>query len=142
MSTAAAQAAAFYREVAKHGSLWTVRDSGGFPQPKNSSGRRAQPLWSLRSRAERVVKTAAAYYSEFEVVEVPWDAFVSRWVPGLKRGRVLVGVNWSGSIVSGYDIPPDDVVRNVRAVADPGSPVLATPPLRSKAPWWRRLFRR
>ena len=141
MSTAAAQAAAFYREVAKHGSVWTVRDSGGFPQPKNSNGVRAQPLWSLRSRAERVVKTVPAY-SGFEVVELSWGDFVSDWVPGLKGQRVLVGLNWSGARASGYDISPDDLVRNVRAVADLGSPVLEAPPSARNRSWWQRLFRR
>jgi hypothetical protein len=115
MSTAAAQAAAFYREVAEHGVLWTIRDAAGFPQPKNDEGRRVQPLWSSRTRAERIVATVEAYCG-FEVVELAWDLFLSRWVPGLKKDRVLVGVNWSGARASGYDIQPDDVVRNVQAV--------------------------
>jgi len=98
-------------------------------------------MWSLRSRAERVVKTVPAY-AGFEVVELPWDEFASYWVTGLKRDRVLVGVNWSGACANGYDIPADDVVRNVRAVADPGSPVLAPLPSSSKSSWWQRLLRR
>jgi hypothetical protein len=39
-------------------------------------------------------------------------------------------------------ISPDDLVRNVRAVADLGSPVLEALPSRPKSSWWRRLFRR
>ena len=44
MSIAAAQAAIFYRDVARTRRLWTIRDAGGFPAPKNSRGVRAQPI--------------------------------------------------------------------------------------------------
>jgi len=117
VTTASAQAAAFYREVAQHGSLWTIRDAAGFPQPKGSDGVRVQPFWSLRSRAENVVATVPAY-AAFDVVELQWQVFEARWVPGLKRDGVLVGVNWSGPRATGYDVSPDDVVKNVEAVRD------------------------
>jgi hypothetical protein len=114
-SASAAQASAFYKEVAESGSVWTIRDAAGFPPPKGPGGTRAQPFWSLRSRAERVVATVTAY-AGFEVVELPWLVFKDRWVPGLTRDGVLVGLNWSGSRATGYDVSPDDVVRNVEAV--------------------------
>jgi Protein of unknown function (DUF2750) len=119
VTTTVAQAAAFYREVAEHGSLWTIRDAGGFPQPRNGDGVRVQPFWSLRSRAELVVATVPAY-AQFEIVELAWDVFEARWVPGLKRDGVLVGVNWSGSRATGYDVSPEDVVKNVETARDRG----------------------
>ncbi len=61
MSQAAAQAQAFYREVAKTGKLWTVRDQRGFPQPMTNDGYRAQPFWSSLSRVQRIVKNVPAY---------------------------------------------------------------------------------
>jgi hypothetical protein len=79
-----------------------------------SEGVRVQPFWSLRTRAERVVATVSTY-AGFEVVELPWHVFEARWVPGLKRDGVLVGLNWSGSRASGYDVSPEDVVKNVEA---------------------------
>jgi hypothetical protein len=115
VTTGAAQAAAFYEEVAEHGRLWTIRDADGFPQPKGSDGVRVQPFWSLRSRAERVVASVAAY-AGFDIVELPWDVFESRWAPGLRNDGVLVGVNWSGPRATGYDVSPGDVVKNVEAV--------------------------
>jgi hypothetical protein len=116
MTQAASQAVAFYREVATVGSVWTIRDAGGFPSPKNSEGRRAQPFWSSRSRAERVVATVPAYAS-FVVVEIRWEDFCERWIPGLTRDGILVGVNWSGARAKGYDIEPDQVLANVRGAA-------------------------
>lgn len=115
MSQAASHAAAFYREVAANRMVWTVRDDAGFPAPRNSEGWRTQPFWSSRSRAERILGTVAAF-AEFRVIEVPWDEFRSRWVPGLTSDRVLVGVNWSGARAFGYDVEPADVVRNVESL--------------------------
>jgi hypothetical protein len=117
VATAAAQAAAFYREVAQHGSVWTIRDAGGFPQPRGIGGVRTQPFWSLRSRADRVVATVPTY-AGFDVVELPWQVFEADWVPGLTRDGVLVGVNWAGPDATGYDAWPEDVVRNVEGARD------------------------
>ncbi len=114
MSVASVQAAAFYKEVAEHQALWTVRDAGGYPAPITAEGRRAQPFWSLRSRAEKIIATVPAY-SGFEVERISWGDFVSRWVPGLETDGYLVGVNWSGVNATGYDLLPSDLVRNVEA---------------------------
>lgn len=108
----ASQAAAFYRDVAKSKVVFTVQDDGGVPAPLTKSGRRSLPLWSSRSRVERIIKTAPAYRS-FRVLEVEWAAFVSDWMPGIKSSGTLVGVNWSGSRVIGYDMEPEDLVLGV-----------------------------
>jgi hypothetical protein len=113
VTQSAPHAAAFYREVASTGSVWTIRDSGGFPAPMNSDGHRAQPFWSSRSRAERVIATVPAY-SGFSVVEIRWTEFCERWIPGLTRDHILVGVNWSSSQATGFDMEPGNVLANVR----------------------------
>jgi hypothetical protein len=115
VSLAAAHAAAFYREVAETGRIWTIRDADGFPAPHGSSGTRAQPFWSSRSRAEQIVQTVSAYRS-FEVVEIEWPAFCDRWAPGLEKDGVHVGVNWSGDRATGYDLKPRELVANVEAM--------------------------
>jgi hypothetical protein len=112
VSQSASQAAAFYREVALAGAVWTIRDAGGFPAPKNSEGRRVQPFWSSRKRAERIIATVAAY-SSFSVVELAWTEFSERWIPGLAKDHILIGVNWSGARATGYDVEPEDVLANV-----------------------------
>jgi hypothetical protein len=43
VSPAAAQSAAFNRDVARSGRVWTVRDAVGHPQPRGTDGARAQP---------------------------------------------------------------------------------------------------
>ena len=116
MSQAASQAWAFYREVARTRLLWTIRDDDGFPAPKTEAGR-AMPFWSSRSRVERVIATVPSY-SGFRPAEVPWAEFCSRWIPGLTRDGVRVGVNWSGPRARGYDLEPEDVRSSVEALID------------------------
>jgi hypothetical protein len=117
MSQAASQAWAFYREVAAKRMVWTVRDEGGFPALLTSSGKRAQPFWSSRSRVERIIRSVPAY-SGFAPYEVSWEDFCTKWVPDLVRDGLLVGVNWSGKRAVGYDIEPDNLVTSVEAMIE------------------------
>jgi hypothetical protein len=117
MSQAASQAWAFYREVARTGVVWTIRDRGGFPAPMNPDGKRAQPFWSSLPRVKRIVKNVPAY-KEFEPYEIGWPRFVAEWVPSLMRGGLLAGVNWSGPNAKGYDIEPGRLRDSVEAVRE------------------------
>jgi len=117
MSQAASQAWAFYREVAVNRVVWTVRDEGGFPAPITSSGERAQPFWSSRSRVEQIIRTVPAY-SGFEPYEVSWEDFCQKWIPGLAKDGMKVGVNWSGKRAVGYDLEPEHVRQNVEAIIE------------------------
>ncbi len=108
VSISAAHADAFYAESSDAGEVWTVRDDSGFPAPETADGVRAMPFWSKRSRAERVVSGVPAY-AGFKVVAVPLDVFRQRWLPGLARDGLLVGLNWSGDQATGYDVDPGGV---------------------------------
>lgn len=122
MSQAASQAAAFYREVAQHQEVWTVRDVEGFPAPLNPDGVRVQPFWSSRARVANVLEHSPAY-AGFEAISIPWQEFRDRWLPGLARDEILVGVNWSGVKATGYDVEPDAVGANVEyAMEGSGAP--------------------
>lgn len=103
MSQSASQASAFYVDAARSGAIWTLRDAGGYPAPKNRDGVRTQPFWSSRSRAEKIVATVPAY-AGFEVVEVSLASFLDKWLPSLEADGLRVGVNWSGPRATGYDI--------------------------------------
>jgi len=83
MTQAAAQAAAFFAEAVAAGTVWTLKDDGGYPAPLNSSGKRAQPFWSKQSRAQKIVDTVPAYKG-FEVVAVPLVEFEKEWLPELE----------------------------------------------------------
>ncbi|MHA6824123.1 DUF2750 domain-containing protein [Ralstonia pseudosolanacearum] len=115
MSTAAAQALAFYREVASSGLIWSIRDDTGFPAPFSRDGKRAMPFWSSESRALAVIRGVAAYEG-FLPVAISWRAFCDRWVPGLIGDDLLAGVNWSGLHATGFDIEPSELQHNVDAL--------------------------
>ena len=120
MTMNAAHAESFFAEALDAGEVWSVRDADGLPVPKNAEGRRAMPFWSKKSRAERVVNTVPAY-SGFGVVGLPLAEWRSRWLPGLLRHGLLVGLNWSGSVATGYDVEPQDVERSLEARTPPTS---------------------
>lgn len=119
MTQAAAQASAFYREVAETGKVWAIRDAGGFPAPIGDAGKRTMPFWSKRSRAEKIIKHVPAYHG-FEVVELAWEIFRDRWLVGLDKDGLNVGVNWSGDKAVGYDVAPADVRRNIEHLISKG----------------------
>jgi hypothetical protein len=111
MSQAAVQASAFYLEVAQNGRLWSIKDSAGFPSPETPQGR-AMPFWSSLARVERIIETVPAY-AGFSPLELTWDAFRSRWLPGLERDGLRVGLNWTGPRATGYDLLPAELEANV-----------------------------
>ncbi|MGC3990234.1 MAG: DUF2750 domain-containing protein [Chthoniobacteraceae bacterium] len=112
MSQSASQAAVFYRDVAAGRRVWTVKDDGGFPAPKTSGGERVQPFWSSLSRVERIIKTVPAY-AGFRPALASWEEFRDRWIPGLTKDGLKIGVNWSGARATGYDVEPATVQRAV-----------------------------
>lgn len=117
MGQSASQAHAFYRDVAKNRVVWTIKDSAGFPAPLTSSGSRSQPFWSSKSRIARVRKVAPAY-ADFEPVEFSWQEFRDRLLPELEKDGLLVGVNWSGKNVTGYDLEPARVREAIESLID------------------------
>ncbi len=83
----------------------------------NAEGKRSQPFWSSRSRVEQIIKTIPAY-SEFEPYQISWEDFCAKWVPGLTKDSILVGVNWSGKRAVGYDMEPVELMRYVQTVIE------------------------
>lgn len=114
MSVSAAQASAFFAEAVRHGEVYTIRDDGGFPAPMTSAGSRAQPFWSRESRAQRVIRGVAAY-ADFIPVRITLEEFRGKWIPGLSRDGMRIGVNWSGGFATGYDMTPDEVLAGLSA---------------------------
>lgn len=114
MSQSASQAAAFYRDAAKSGVVWTLRDANGYPAPMGKSKKRAMPFWSTKSRADKIIATVLAY-SGCEPEELTLEAFTSKWIPDLEKNGMLVGLNWSGPKAVGYDLDPASVTIALRA---------------------------
>jgi hypothetical protein len=151
MTESSLEAAAFYRNVATHRRLWTLRDAGGYPAPVTASGQRAQPFWSTRKLAEWFMQTVPAYRG-LEVVEVAWDEFRDRWIPGFAAAGVLIGADWTGPALTGADYDGSwicecveiEIVRMARTRSATATPrARATRPAAKESPvWLRRIFGR
>jgi hypothetical protein len=111
MSTAALHANAFYEDAAKNQVIFTLLDDDSFLVFR-IDGAEVVPFWSTRSRVERV-RELHPKYSGYAVEEIPLARFFEHTLPLLAQGGVRVGVNWSGSRLSGYDISVDDLRRNI-----------------------------
>lgn len=118
MSQSGAQAAMFFRDVVRTGQVWTVRDDGGIPTPRTGSGTRAMPFWSTESRVRRIIANVPAYRG-FEPVEIPLDDWRAEWIPGCTRDGLLLGINWSGSRATGWDLEPAHVLDRLAAAEQP-----------------------
>jgi hypothetical protein len=60
----------------------------------------------------RIIERVPAY-AAFEPHEIPWESFRDRWLPGLKRDGILIGVNWSGERAKGYDLDSDWILKAI-----------------------------
>ncbi|MFG3243062.1 DUF2750 domain-containing protein [Streptomyces sp. NPDC048157] len=117
VSTSGAQAAAFFREIARTRTVWWVRDDDGSPTPISSSGKPAFPYWSSKTRAERA---AQLWGPQFRAVSMPLDHWRSAALPDLAKDDVRVGINWSGQHLTGWDFTVGEVVnRLIRALVEP-----------------------
>ena len=114
MSQASSQASVFYSEIIKSATVWGIKDDQGFPAPLNSDGKKAMPFWSSESRVNLIIKNSENYRA-FKPVAIPFKDFCEKWVSGLKRDGLLIGINWSGKNATGFDISPDDLKSNLEA---------------------------
>lgn len=117
MSVAAAQAAAFRREVTADRQVWTVLEDGSCIAPHKPDGTRAMPFWSKGSRAKLVVDQVPAYHG-LAIVSCPLAVWLGDLLPWLADQGVLVGVNWSGQDATGYDVTADDALGWFSALAE------------------------
>ncbi|NOU98281.1 DUF2750 domain-containing protein [Paenibacillus sp. LMG 31456] len=113
MSQSSAQYYAFINEILENKTVWTMKDEQGFPSSTNLSGETAIPFWSLKSRAEKVISTNPAY-SKFQPQEINLGDFLNKWLTGLEKDGLHVGINWSGKRATGYDVKPNKIAERIK----------------------------
>lgn len=96
-----------------------MEDANGIPAPLVDGGRRAMPFWSTRQRVERVISAVPAY-AGFVPRRLSLAEFESRWLAGMERDGLLVGINWSGAGATGYDVEPATVAEWLSATRETG----------------------
>ena len=110
VSQSASQAAAFFREVARHRAVWYVRDDKGIPAPRTSSGKRAFPYWSSQARAQRA---AEIWGGGLRPVSVALETWRSQELPNLADEDYLIGINWTGPRLVGWDFTVPEVLNRL-----------------------------
>jgi hypothetical protein len=114
--TSSAHTHAFYREVAAKKFVWTIGTGEAVQTVVSKGGVRVMPLWSSRSRVERIIKGVPGYGS-LDLLSCSWANFVRNWVKLLDAQGVLVGTNWSGPNATGLEFPAGHVAAEVKAAA-------------------------
>ena len=75
-----------------------------------SSGKRALPYWSSEGRAQRAAKI---WGHGLRPVSVPLEAWRSEDLPDLVDEDLLVGINWSGPKLVGWDFTVEEVLNRL-----------------------------
>ena len=116
MSSAGPQANKFYEEVSKNRSLWFAENASGTALEFDVRDNQVSfPLWSSKSRIVRLKKLSPDLLDDFTAREISWTSFKEDLVPILRDKERVVGVNYSGKNLSGFDMSVDSVIRQVEA---------------------------
>jgi hypothetical protein len=114
MSQSGSQAAAFFREITRNRIVWCVRDDLGSPAPITSSGKRAVPYWSTLARARRAAET---WGQGLRAESLSLDTWRERELPQVARDGLLVGINWTGRRLAGWDFTVEEALNRL-AIAE------------------------
>ncbi|GIF52730.1 uncharacterized protein DUF2750 [Asanoa ferruginea] len=87
-----------------------MRDDLGSPAPKTSSGERALPYWSSKTRARRA---ADIWGNGLRVVSTPLEAWRTEDLPELREEGYRVGISWTGPRLVGWDFTVAEVLNRL-----------------------------
>lgn len=110
---------AFCAAAVAAGCVWVLRDADGYVSVATEGERGAMPFWSSRVLAATVTRRAPAHR---RLVPEPVDleAFLARWLPGLGRDGLRVGVDWSGVRARGAEVEPHELADALVVAARSG----------------------
>lgn len=120
MSNAGAQAHKFYEEVATKRVIWAAKkaSTGDYLEFDISDNEVSMPLWSSKSRVQRIIKLNPELLEGMSPFEIKWDDFINDLVPSLKNQGRKIGVNLSGKNMLGFDRDVDGVLRSIESYAE------------------------
>ena len=116
MSAGISQANRFYKEVAETKVVWFgVLPNELLLEFDVSDNKVSLPVWSSKSRIERLKKLNPDLLGNVEARSASWDQFKEHFLPILPDDKKVVGVNLSGTNLKGIDIPAPLLVKQVEA---------------------------
>jgi len=116
MSSGVPQANKFYEEVAETKVVWFGVLPGEILLEFDIKDKKVSfPVWSAKSRIERLKKLNPELLGDVESRSVSWQQFKEHFLPILPAEQKVVGVNLSGKNLTGIDIPASLLVKQVEA---------------------------
>ncbi len=116
MSFEVSQANKFYEEVAETEVVWFGVLPGDLLLEFDIKDKRVSfPVWSSKSRIDRLKKLNPELLGNVESRSVSWQQFKDHFLPILPAEQKVVGVNLSGKTLTGIDIPALLLVKQVEA---------------------------
>jgi hypothetical protein len=103
----------FVKEICRTKVLWSIKDAGGFPAPRDAHGKRVMPFWSTLELANAIIARNRAY-AAFKPARMALEEFTEEWLPTLQEDGIGVGVNWAGAKAHGFDIDPGTLLASIR----------------------------
>lgn len=101
-------AEAFVAAVVEQGDAFTFRTGGDYPIfPMH--GAEVMPFWSSQALAKRVQHDHLEY-AEFKIARVDFEHFFHALLPEMAEQGVLIGLNWSGRELLGFDQSAEDLM--------------------------------
>lgn len=113
-----AQIDKFYQEATANQYLWFAENPDGtFLEFDVKDNRVSLPLWSSKSRIQRLKKLSPELLAEVEPRGISWEKFKEVVVPILIKKNRLVNLNLSGKNLTGFDLPLEQLIRNFEAIS-------------------------
>ena len=106
MTVAGLSYAKFCSEAPRRGCVYTFTNEGEllvYPV----AGQEVVPFWSSRTRLEKIA-VSFPKYQRFDITEYSWTQF-EEWLNQLNEDGILVGVNWAGTKLTGYNVKVADL---------------------------------
>ncbi|MCG8586689.1 MAG: DUF2750 domain-containing protein [Pirellulales bacterium] len=103
----------FVKTVVAQGEAFVFQSGTDYPIfPMH--GAEVMPFWSSRELA-RQVQQHHAEYADFKVARVDFDQFFHTMLPEMADQGVLIGLNWSGQELLGFDQSAEDLIDALAA---------------------------
>ena len=107
------QVTAFCRDVARERTVWTIAfEDGDYLKWVNADETEVFPVWSTKTRVERVLKLGEEF-SGGRPVSFSLESFIHEWLPRLVETGTKLGPNWAGENLSGWSFEPEELIQRV-----------------------------
>jgi hypothetical protein len=112
-----AQIEKFYQEVSDNQYLWFAEfPDGTILEFDVKDDRVSFPLWSSKSRINRLKKLSPELLNDVKPVGLSWVDFKQHIVPIIEEKERLVNLNLSGKNLTGIDLELESLIRNMEAL--------------------------